>query len=830
MPTRNTGEGDSRKFIDQLAAITTVDGLPELTARIPLGNLDSSGLPTASGSLGATNVLISGDNARAYVSLRTGGGIAVVDLLAMRQVDADTKKVGDNIIKLPPGASPFGMMFDRSGNYLLVGDYNNGAIYVIDIQPPSADSDPKTPTYNHVVRTFSLGSSLGLRGMALTPDGDQLVVARSDNFRGSIEIYDLADLNAASPHDWKALRTTQSFPSVNVDLKEPLGLKTMRGPGGDSYIVFTDRRNDTLGVGFLRKDGKTWKVYNNIPFTLPVNGVDSRFDSFEVNDAYDIAFTPDFSLAFVYSYNRLSFDEPTRDPTINPQYPAGSSVAIIAHPFQIGSRVAGATRMIPLAWGQGIGITPDGKTLFASYSNTHAVFAFDVDAIKAELDANSKNPNLAYFGIDDLINGHNVINLAGARTGVNGAFINGAIDLRADYAGYRVAGGEVFQPTSPNSPNRPIVVGGQPRGIASQNVFLRLVEPETITDPPQPTFKWELGETPVKSTLFISSFAPGEGLFPSDTAQDIQAKIIAAGYRINSNIDDDKLAELERILYPDQNRNRILARRFDAPTDGNTVEFKLPSDIVLTPGQTYYWGVEVEKDGKIVRQSGSFRVKPVTVTEGVPAVVLLTHDEIGLFDKGTTTDVSVIAEAIAKRTDGALFMYNPNFGQPGAAPFLWMPLGSILTPEEAFQQHVAIILVSDWREDSRVPDSGFAEAAADALFAALVELDSQVGNQLFHQPIQLIGEGRGASVNSEIAQRILTYKGDAIPDLQITTLDPHDFAQPTNDVKFQNVINIIQYLGVAAGALSLGSLAAPIALAEGGARSRNDPDNLGWLG
>ena len=719
------GEGDNRKFIDQLGVITTVDGLPQLTGRIPLGELNNEGVPISSATLGATNVVITGDNARAYVSLKNGGGIALVDLVTLRQVDVDTKKAGDNIITLLPGAMPSAMVLDRTNNYLLVGDFNSGTIYVINVKPPTAGSDPAASKYNQLIHTYNLSSlGGGIRGMALTPDGKQLVVTRSNNVTGSVDIYNMIDMNASPPEDWKALKLAQKFENIGGTLKEPIGLKVMNGPGGDSYIVFTDKRNDTVGVGILRKDGNTWKVYNNIKFNMPVDGPNDRDDSFEVNDAYDVVITPDFNFAFVYSYNRYLFGDPTRDPTINPEYPAGSSVAIIHKPFQIGTTVNAATRMIPLAWGQAIHLSPDGKTLYASYSGTRAVFAFDVDELEKEFVKNeTTDPTLmARIGLDDLKNGNALVLLNGGRTG-----INKLIDLRADYAGYRSGDDEIFSPTTPNSPNRPIAVGGQARGFASQNVFLQLKEPVGSIDPTQPEFVWEFGGKVQDSKLFISTFAPGEGLFPDDTSQEIQDQIRKLGFRFEAD--------------PDDNRNRILAREFDAPVSGQQVRFKLPADLALTPGQTYYWGVEVTRDGRVYRQTASFTVEPVKATEGFPAVVLLTHGLIGPFQNAESTDIKLLAEAIARRNDGAAFMYNPGYGDPSTPGQLWVPLTSILTPQQALAEHRALILVSDWSQDSRITDTGFSEAAADALFAALASLDSQVSNHLFSSPIQLIGEG-----------------------------------------------------------------------------------------
>jgi hypothetical protein len=57
-------------------------------------------------------------------------------------------------------------------------------------------------------------------------------------------------------------------------------------------------------------------------------------------------------------------------------------------------------------------------------------------------------------------------------------------------------------------------------------------------------------------------------------------------------------------------------------------------------------------------------------------------------------------------------------------------------------------------------------------------------NTLFKSAFHFIGQGRGAVVNSEIIQRLGTFypkakNADLFPDLQMTTIDPHDFNQPS---------------------------------------------------
>ncbi|TAD88841.1 MAG: DNA/RNA non-specific endonuclease [Oscillatoriales cyanobacterium] len=117
------------------------------------------------------------------------------------------------------------------------------------------------------------------------------------------------------------------------------------------------------------------------------------------------------------------------------------------------------------------------------------------------------------------------------------------------------------------------------------------------------------------------------------------------------------------------------------------------------------------------------------------------------------------------------------------------------------------MLLPDWSQnnESAIPDSGFTEGAADSFFASLVQLDQSLGGgakfdsqgnfvrsqgAIFNSPLHFVGFSRGTVVNSEIIQRVGTYfplaggkENSLFRDLQMTTLDPHDFDQPSFSVQ-----------------------------------------------
>jgi hypothetical protein len=95
--------------------------------------------------------------------------------------------------------------------------------------------------------------------------------------------------------------------------------------------------------------------------------------------------------------------------------------------------------------------------------------------------------------------------------------------------------------------------------------------------------------------------------------------------------------------------------------------------------------------------------------------------------------------------------------------------------------------------DSAITDSGFSEAAADAVFASLLDLNMQLSGKVFNSPMHLIGFNRGTVVTSEIVQRLGVYfptigtGGDT--DLHMTLIDPHDQKQESLDVPLGTILS-----------------------------------------
>jgi DNA/RNA endonuclease G (NUC1)/6-phosphogluconolactonase (cycloisomerase 2 family) len=276
-------------------------------------------------------------------------------------------------------------------------------------------------------------------------------------------------------------------------------------------------------------------------------------------------------------------------------------------------------------------------------------------------------------------------------------------------------------------------------------------------------------------------------------------------------------------------------------TDETPKTFSLGDERTLTAGQEYYWGVEAYRlGGGRNYRSSSFTLDPVPPTvEGntFSSASILTHGfkPPVVSSPGIPTAFYDLADNITDANNGGLIMrYDRDTGY-------WIPVndrGQVVSDfpagrnpgdgyKEALQEYVLdsegnleeeyrakpLVLLSDWSGDneSAIPDSGFSEAAADSIFSSLVQLDQWLGgsvgtteptpqlydeegnlirNQgaLFDSPLHFIGFSRGTIVNSEIIQRLGTFfpeAGGTDPnnrDLQMTTLDPHDFNQPSLEV------------------------------------------------
>jgi hypothetical protein len=223
----------------------------------------------------------------------------------------------------------------------------------------------------------------------------------------------------------------------------------------------------------------------------------------------------------------------------------------------------------------------------------------------------------------------------------------------------------------PNS-HAPIVLGGYIGGMAAQTAeCLRLNDPTpggVSKSDRTPVFTWSVCDNPsVQSKVFVSTYAPGVGLFPSDTP---------AG------------ANPTWLIHGDINFTRIVNGL--PPDSGTGTKYTLGPLQQLTAGQSYYWGVEVTlPNGNMIRASKPFTTAPAPQLPGLaspspfPSVTLISYGfQIPGWTGNTTVQAVAIAKEMAKHVgEVAIGVYNPETGLwVGDTPTVGKPL----------------ILVADW--------------------------------------------------------------------------------------------------------------------------------------
>ncbi len=276
--------------------------------------------------------------------------------------------------------------------------------------------------------------------------------------------------------------------------------------------------------------------------------------------------------------------------------------------------------------------------------------------------------------------------------------------------------------------------------------------------------------------------------------------------------------------------------------DGIPNLFTLPDNRTLTAGQEYKLAVEAwNKNGSRNIDFGYFWTSSLTglinnpqnvligANDTFPSVTVLTHGFKPPFsppffnNPGIPSEFYQLGNNIANagpKDDGLMMRYDlatgywvpvtkngavaPDFPageNPGNDPGYLTKLESYIAPY--IDKNQPLVLLNDWsnNNESSAPDSGFTEAAADAFFTSLVQLDqlfiaeTSIAKQgaIFNSPLHFVGFSRGTVVNSEIIQRLGTHfpkaggrENSDVRDLQMTTLDPHDFDQPGLNVVTDN--------------------------------------------
>lgn len=167
-----------------------------------------------------------------------------------------------------------------------------------------------------------------------------------------------------------------------------------------------------------------------------------------------------------------------------------------------------------------------------------------------------------------------------------------------------------------------------------------------------------------------------------------------------------------------------------------------------------------------------------------PAEIAEWFDELNIKPTGVTVithgfgangdSLMPLAQAINQRAGGWLLDYDvPGLGQQG---YFDLTAGQSILPKVSESGASGeVVVLFDWSPETLQVTQGWGEAAGDALFSTLVELDlvdpTLGANNI---PLHFIGHSFGAVVTSEAVERLARFE---VPVDQVTYLDPHDFVQ-----------------------------------------------------
>jgi DNA/RNA endonuclease G (NUC1) len=825
---------------------------------------NSSDLSIASVSVGTDDILdrpreltLTSDGSRAYVVMDRSGRVAVVDPMTRQQIDTQPNTAGINPINLPSGAEGRSIVIDPRDQhaYIADGKIGSNSIYVLDINPFS-------PTYHQVTQTIPVGTApSGLRQIALSSDGKKLFVTAPNGSNSKIYTVNIDPKDRPSDPSQNPKKWNQLIGNITADE----GLEGLAATVDPLKMTFTNSGKDSKGFGVLditNNDPVSFAATTRYA-SLGLGSTFDYFDvnegvSVTVLPDASYAFVVGRNADTKFFGQEIpSIDGDPRagsnigiikDPLTNPQLVAATRP--IPDGFATDLALSSDSKFLYASYPNLSGA--GGK-----------VYVFDVaEFVKTltnpsqfQVDNKGRGVGLPLFNSATARNA-TVADLAAIPIDN----INPAVSVAADFQILTDANNQYTYGVPPGSKKAPVSVTN-PRGLAATpQDWLDLKGPigtsETSENPLNPKFQWTFDNLPTQDieevNLFVSVFDEGEGLLPWDKVVDLPDP---NGNKFLSDQGLSKPQQLDLLTKPwstssyrsqenDFNPNRILTATwqkdsinigkwtFDGGktfTPGTNTSFTLPPSLKLTAGQEYNWAVEAwNKEGKRNEEFGNFWTPLPPALNGdntFSSVTVLTHGFKPPFfnEPGIPSEFYQLGNSIANAgiDGGGLMMrydlptgywvpvnksgaVSPDFQaglNPKTDPNYLTKLGSYIAPY--LDKNEPLVLLNNWSEnnESAVPDSGFTEAAADAFFTSLVQLDGVLKNKtsptkqgaLFNSPLHFVGFSRGTVVNSEIIQRLGTYFPDAggkensnTRDLQMTTLDPHDFDQPSLNVVTKN--------------------------------------------
>ncbi|WP_353955672.1 putative Ig domain-containing protein [uncultured Sphingobium sp.] len=809
------GDANGVQIIDRKLSFEETQPNDELIARIDLG-------------APVREIVVTGDLGAAFVA--TEKGIAVIDTLTLRQYDLNPNS-NDDFIKVEGGVVT-ALAVDTENGYLYAAGL--GKVYVINIDP-GRDNYLKVvgdPQHTLNMEITSRGEQFGhITSMALNADGTRLYVGlpvsemfgqrpwinNQNSDPGLIMVVNVNEEQRpvegeANIHGWRTVVDKVASGIEVFDIQPTVDPNKMvfvaRGDRnrGAKLLEYTPAGTHIVTqIGTLTM-GQEIGVFEQ-PFTIGglVVSVDKkrstdegrfslgRVPDLNVHNASGIAVTPDLEYMFVadwgvptlYWYRDLDYSQ-----LVDEFYRVGSKILVIKDPFGPNRQLVGATTPVPFAFLEELRVDSSGTKLYANYRGAGNIVIMDINKVRDIAKRSDFDKLLVEFQDKAIDNPNYPFDIYNESTG------QGAVDVTR-----------------------------HGRGLALNAIqALNLITPTTELDihgdnPPPLTFKWEFDPTlmpagsVMKTSFYLSSLAPGDGLWPDDPIRErgvLQQPDWQGADKHPSRIFTKVNLEAGKW--------RVLASGEVVP-DGELPpgKFELTFDPefarVLTGGQTYFWGVRSTEFG--IRDFRQFTVLPDKAPAGTfNGVTVLTH---GFQLDGIWTDndsfhqpaaFQEMGEMISRLGGGGIvLLYDKNKGT-------WADMSDptrVVTGDMlAAYAGKPVVLISDWVRESAHAEAGFSEAAADSLFAALMDLDAESNNTLLSSPLHFIGHSRGTVVNSEIIQR-LGYYGRVTSGIHMTTLDPHDFVQDSLDIPVNTLLNIAKaYSSFKSLALAVRSVATAV--------------------
>ncbi|MGB3655927.1 MAG: hypothetical protein WBA41_32590, partial [Rivularia sp. (in: cyanobacteria)] len=797
-------------LIDTQGIIDNTGSMDLLSASIPVGT-KPEGIQDLLG--GPREAAATNDAGRAYVILDRGQ-VAVIDLIALRQIDTDSSTEELEPIFLPPGIFPSSIVIEPTNRYAYIADGSpNGNIFVLDINPYSN-------TYHEIIESIQVDAPYGLRKLAINTDGRKLYGTAPGDFDTdriivvNIDPEDRPEENAPNTRKWH--EEIAAIQTKGVRFASLEGIESTADP---LKMVFTHRRDEAHGFGVLSVTSDDPLKYsadiNYVKLNLS-SQIPGRWRDFEINQAKRAVVTNDGKYGFVLGYNSY---QTNRGFELIPDFALGTSIGIIENPLEDNAKLIAATRPIPMGLGADIQLSGDDKFLTGTYPGVDGVFVFDVKEIRRTLDVLESGNKDEEFTIDSMskagIN-YKDLQYGGIKYFEGSPFrirpaafrdlllipiddVNPDIDIAARF--------EIVEATKSRNneyikygvpevdgvpiSNAPIGLTGAAWGvdIVSKLTGVELNIPDKDTklengqipsvDALNPKFSWTFDNKIIKDpnqisevNLYISVFPKRNGLLPAE----------------------DWMPDGENIPdRDDYNPNRILTATWTPENGGawtwngnaqsikgSSNQFLLPDNRMLTAGQTYHWAVQVKVQGRkklLAPKTGSFTTSyPKSNSLGYSSVTILTGgiEPIEGKTSDTATQMEQIARYISKTEKYSFMEYNWQTNE-------WVSKNKNGKKAEAGEP---LILLPNWTSLYDIKENQFdsAEAAADVLFASLVKLNKDTEDKLFNSSTHFIGFGQGAVVNSEIIQRLGTYfpkekeeHKNKFPDLHMTTIDPFSY-------------------------------------------------------